>query len=119
MDDTLHKNYEEVIRSVVAGARRTNPMWPAFFAATTGGFADRIAQVFQTNGCVPSRTQFERERTLLLWEDPAVPVPAQEPVADPEPEAVEEAAPEKPKVTRKKVEPKEPAVAEEGTADEV
>lgn len=136
MDNSVQKGYEEILRDIVKGARRSSPTWPVVFADVTGSFEERIVKAFEISGFIPSRTQFERERMSIIYGTAtgAETVPVVEPVVEPttetEPETqsvttdVSEPTPG-PKPSRKRspapqpVEAvEEPAVTEEENADE-
>ena len=67
-DESLEKSYLEVIDDIVLGARRTHPDWLAWFedTAAQGKFENRIRQVFDERGHIPSPTQFFRAKDDVL-----------------------------------------------------
>lgn len=85
--------YEDALRGLVSGARRTSPNWPLFMADVVyGSLAERIADVFRATGTVPTRSQYER---ALAEEEASEPEPAPEPEPQPEPEKPKRAKAEK------------------------
>jgi hypothetical protein len=67
-DESLVQTYEAQLNAIVHGARRTSPDWDSFFAETSTGkhFENRIRDVFEETGFVPSRLQYEQVQKTLL-----------------------------------------------------
>lgn len=55
---TLDYDYEQVVGSIVSGRRSTHPLWMQWFYAKEGPFLQRVIDVFNERGYVPSPTQF-------------------------------------------------------------
>lgn len=93
MDETLLFPYEKLVDSVVLGQRRTNPRWVSLFRDTDSqrSFEERVKDIFNTWGCVPSPSQYLRITTEMLEAEGN----NSEPLAIPPPPPVELASPKK------------------------
>jgi hypothetical protein len=66
-DETLQRSYTETMNDIVRGTLHTSPMWEQWFRETAPGTSleDRVREIFEERGMVPTPIQFERAKMVL------------------------------------------------------